>query len=53
MHEKNVPVCPQHGGDVKLRLVTLHSDAGRDGLFAAFECPQCGFERRLPVEPAA
>ncbi len=37
-----------------MSLRTLHSDAGRPGeLVGLFECPECGHERRLPVEAAA
>lgn len=53
MDEKNEPVCDRHEGEVRLRLTALHSDAGRPGLFAAYECPECGYERRLPVDTAA
>ncbi len=54
MSVEKAPVCPQHGGDVEMRLRTLHSDAIRpDVLVGLFECPECGAERRVVLETAA
>jgi len=37
-----------------MSLRTLHSDASRpDQLLGLFECPECGYERRVPVGAAA
>ena len=45
------PVCARHEGEVPMRLRTLHTDSGRPGqLVGLFECPDCGDERRLPLE---
>ncbi len=45
------PVCPQHAGEVRMTLVTLHSEHGRPGeVIGAYRCPQCGHERRLPID---
>lgn len=45
------PVCPRHEGEIPMRLRTLHTDSGRPGqLVGLFECPDCGDERRLPLE---
>lgn len=35
-------------------LLTIHTDAKRpDEVIGHFECPQCGFERRVPLQVAA
>jgi hypothetical protein len=45
------PVCPRHDGDVRLGLRTLHSDeAAPEQILGTFVCPECGHERRLPIE---
>ncbi|HZU15552.1 MAG TPA: hypothetical protein VFD01_02950 [Candidatus Dormibacteraeota bacterium] len=45
------PVCPHHAGEVRMALVSLHSDRGRPGeVMGAYRCPQCGHERRLPLD---
>ena len=37
-----------------MRLRTIHSDSSRpDRLVGLYECPECGYERRLPIEPRA
>ncbi len=47
-------LCPHHGRDVRLVLSTLHSDSSlSERLTALYECPECGYQRRLPLEPAA
>ena len=44
------PVCARHDGGVPMSLRSIHSDAGRPDLVVGlFECPECGFERRLPL----
>jgi hypothetical protein len=54
MSPEQAPVCARHDADVQMSLRTLHSDAERPGeLFGLFECPECGFERRVPMEAAA
>jgi hypothetical protein len=54
MAREGVPVCARHEREVEMTLRTLHSDASRPGqLVGHFECPECGWERRVPVESAA
>jgi hypothetical protein len=54
MSHEAAPVCVQHDGDVRMSLRTLHSDVASPGqLLGLFECPQCGHERRVPMESAA
>lgn len=44
------PLCERHDPGVRMRLSTMHSDAGRpEVLIGLFECPECGHERRLPI----
>ncbi len=34
-----------------MQLRTLHSDSSRpDTVVGLYECPECGHERRLPIE---
>ena len=34
-----------------MRLLSLHSDAARpDTVVGLYECPECGHERRVPIE---
>jgi hypothetical protein len=48
------PVCARHEGEVRMELRSLHSQLSRpEELVGLFECPECGFERRLPVGSAA
>lgn len=48
------PLCGRHEDGREMRLRTLHSDASRpDVLFGVYECPECGHEQRLVIEPAA
>jgi hypothetical protein len=50
MGTEDAPVCPRHPGDVRMLLRSLHSDRGRpDQVLAVYACPDCGFERRLPI----
>jgi predicted RNA-binding Zn-ribbon protein involved in translation (DUF1610 family) len=45
------PVCARHEGDVAMRLRSMHSDnIAPDQLLGLFECPECGHERRLPID---
>jgi hypothetical protein len=51
MVEEEGPICPRHSGEVHMRLRTIHSDHSRpDRLLGLYECPECGYERRLPIE---
>lgn len=37
-----------------MRLQSLHSDASRPGeVVGLYECPDCGYQQRVPVETAA
>lgn len=48
----DVPTCGRHDGAVSMSLRTLHTDSNRPGqLVGLFECPDCGAERRSPLEP--
>jgi len=54
MSPDEAPVCARHEAEVTMSLRTLHSDASRpDQLLGLFECPECGYERRVPVGAAA
>jgi hypothetical protein len=45
------PVCARHEGGVPMRLRSMHSDRTTpDQLLGLFECPECGDERRLPID---
>jgi len=45
------PICPRHPGEVHMRLRTIHSEHSRpDRLLGLYECPECGFERRMPID---
>jgi len=48
------PVCARHDSKVSMNLRSIHSDSGRpDTLVGLYECPECGYERRLPLSLAA
>jgi hypothetical protein len=50
MGKEEVPVCHRHPDEVRMTLRTLHSDMGRPGqVLAVYACPECGYERRLPI----
>ena len=50
MGTEDAPVCQQHAGEVRMSLRTLHSDvAAPQQVLAAYACPECGSERRLPM----
>lgn len=54
MTADNAPVCGRHEDGREMRLRTLHSDSSRPGvLVGLYECPECGHEQRVLVEPAA
>lgn len=45
------PVCARHEGEVPMRLRSMHSErSAPDLLVGLFECPECGQERRLPID---
>jgi hypothetical protein len=51
-HE-DAPNCERHDVGVPMRLRTMHSESSRpDTVVGLYECPECGHERRLPIEPA-
>jgi hypothetical protein len=50
MGTEDAPVCRQHAGEVRMSLRTLHSDlSAPEQVLAAYACPECGSERRLPM----
>jgi hypothetical protein len=50
MGTEEAPVCQQHAGEVRMNLRTLHSDVSApQQVLAAYACPECGSERRLPM----
>lgn len=54
MRPDQEPMCPRHEVETPMRLQSLHSDASRPKqVVALYECPECGHESRVPVEPAA
>lgn len=54
MTPEDAPACPQHPEDVRMSLRTLHSDqAAPEQVLGAFVCPECGRERRLPIDTRA
>ena len=51
MNILGTPTCGRHEGDVSMRLRTLHTDSARPGqLLGLYECPDCGDERRWPMD---
>lgn len=45
------PACDRHEQAVPMRLQTMHSDSSRpETLVGLYECPECGHERRLPIQ---
>jgi hypothetical protein len=47
----DAPACERHEAKVPMKLRTMHSDANEPGvLVGLFECPECGHERRLPIQ---
>ena len=54
MTHEGAPFCDRHDEGVPMRLRTLHSDSSRpDTVVGLYECPECGTERRLPIETLA
>ncbi len=49
-HEKGSPLCTNHPEAVVMNLMTIHTDSSRPSPIALYECPDCGAERRLPLE---
>ena len=48
------PTCARHDAEVKMDLRTIHTDATRpEVVIGNFECPECGYEKRVPMEPRA
>ncbi|HLZ95521.1 MAG TPA: hypothetical protein VKT20_09360 [Candidatus Dormibacteraeota bacterium] len=53
MAHEDAPTCERHESEVPMRLRTMHSDSSRpDTVVGLYECPECGYERRLPIEAA-
>jgi predicted RNA-binding Zn-ribbon protein involved in translation (DUF1610 family) len=45
------PTCAHHEHEIRMDLRTIHTDASRpDEAIGQFECPECGSERRIPME---
>jgi len=56
MTYEEAPMCERHESKVAMELRTMHSDDSRpEMVIGLFECPECGFERRVPLRtnPAA
>ena len=50
MSHDDAPSCERHEASVQMQLRTLHSDQSRpDTVVGLYECPECGYERRLPI----
>jgi hypothetical protein len=50
MGTEDAPVCQRHAGEVRMSVRTLHSDVSTpEQVLAAYACPECGSERRLPM----
>ena len=50
MSPDEAPACERHESSVPMQLRTMHSDSSRpDTVVGLYECPECGFERRLPI----
>jgi hypothetical protein len=51
MTYEDAPACDRHEGKVSMELRTMHSDeSSPDVVLGLFECPECGYERRLPIQ---
>lgn len=45
------PMCGQHEHEIAMDLRTIHTDASRPGeVIGHFQCPECGYERRQPMD---
>ena len=54
MTHDGAPDCERHDHPLPMQLRTLHSDSSRpDTVVGLYECPECGHERRQPIETAA
>jgi hypothetical protein len=48
------PTCARHEREVRMDLRTIHTDASRPSeVVGEFQCPECGYERRVPMETEA
>jgi Zn ribbon nucleic-acid-binding protein len=53
MTHEEAPACNRHEQAVPMRLQTMHSDSSRpETIVGLYECPECGHERRLPIQTA-
>jgi hypothetical protein len=51
MATETAPSCLRHTAEVPMLLSSLHSErSSPSDLLALYECPECGAERRMPVE---
>ena len=51
MNHEDAPACDRHEQAVPMRLQTMHSDSSRpETIVGLYECPECGHERRFPIE---
>jgi hypothetical protein len=51
MTHEGAPRCDRHDDSVLMELRTMHSDSSRpETVVGLYECPRCGYERRLPIE---
>ncbi len=51
MEHEGAPSCERHEDKVPMRLRSMHSDSSRpDTVVGLYECPECGWERRRPIE---
>ena len=51
MDHEGAPSCERHDDKVPMRLRSMHSDSSRpDTVVGLYECPECGHERRQPIE---
>ncbi len=54
MTHEGAPHCERHENKVPMQLRTLHSDSSRpDTVLGLYECPECGHERRQPLQSPA
>lgn len=53
MSPASEPVCPRHDAEVSMSLRSLHTDSTRPGLLGLYECPDCGYEQRVPFAAGA
>jgi hypothetical protein len=54
MTHDGAPQCERHDDRVEMQLRTMHSDSSRpDTVVGLYECPECGHERRQPIQTEA